>query len=246
MRNLNEESLGQTPEAWAEKVPEKRWTAKQRLVLALARWLGPALIRAYGAIVTVKLAREFPPEVRSDPRQPSIHIFWHRCLIPVAFHLRDQGFGILISQHFDGEWIAQICERLGYAVFRGSSTRGGREALLQIADWLVRGNAIGFTADGPRGPKFRAKPGFVYLARTTGAPIYAFHVSMPKAWELNSWDRFQIPKPFSTVLGDWCGPFYVPADATATELETIRLQVENQLNLLRERNDAAALAQEKG
>ena len=111
--------------------------------------------------------------------------------------------------------------------------------MMDMVEEVGDGQSVGFTVDGPRGPRFRAKAGPVYLARATGAPIYALHFSPRRAWVLNSWDRFQIPRPFSRLRGMWGGPIRVPANATPDQLEQYRQQMEDLLNSLREENDAA-------
>lgn len=214
------------------------WSRKQRVLIALARRVAPLLIVGLGETLRLELPQGQPPESLTTPPGPAIYVFWHRCLLPVAWYCRHQGYGILISQHFDGEWIAQAADRMGYRTFRGSSTRGGREALVEMTHAVAAGQPVGFTVDGPRGPRFLAKPGPVYLARATGAPIYALHFSPRRAWTLKSWDRLQIPRPFSRLRGTWAGPIRVPADAAPEEMEGYRQQMEDLLNRLRERHDA--------
>ncbi len=215
--------------------PERR--GKQRLLLAVARNVGPALIRGLGASLRFELPQGIPPGAFTTPPQPAIYVFWHRCLLPIAWFARGRGFGVLVSQHFDGEIISQTAERLGYRLYRGSSTRGGGDALLEMTAALERGQPIALTVDGPRGPRFRAKGGAIQLARATGAPIYALHVSPRHCWTMRSWDRFQIPKPFSLARGVWDGPLVVPRDASPAQLEAKRLAMEAMLNRLREAND---------
>lgn len=218
--------------------PARRWTRRQHGIIAAAKWVAPPLIVGLGATLRVRLPESLPPEVLADPPQPAIYAFWHRYLLPIAWYLRGRRFGILVSQHFDGEWIGQAAARLGYEIYRGSSTRGGREALAEMEQGLLRGVPMGLTVDGPRGPRYEVKPGAIYLARITGAPLYAIHVEMESAWELNSWDGLQVPKPGSIVRGHWRGPFRVPADASPDELEACRVRLELTLNQLRESQGA--------
>jgi lysophospholipid acyltransferase (LPLAT)-like uncharacterized protein len=216
-----------------------RWSFSQRAILKVARTLGPPFIVALGNSLKVELPMGIPAPALARPPEPAIYVFWHRCILPATWYFRRRGFGVLISQHFDGEWITQIAERLGYIAYRGSSRRGGREALAELTEAVAAGCPIVFTVDGPRGPRFRAKAGPIYLARATGAPIYAFHVAMRSAWEFNSWDRMQIPKPGSLVRGVWTGPIWVPPSAGSDELEQMRIKVEEELNRLRVEHDAA-------
>lgn len=213
--------------------PAPRWSFKQRLILAVSVRLAPWLIRLLGATYRIELPNGLPAGVYTDPPEPAIYVFWHRELLPIAWFARGRGFGILVSQHFDGEWIARAAARLGYRLFRGSSTRGGAGALAEMTTALLAGQPIGLTVDGPRGPRFRAKSGAVQLARATGAPIYAIHAAPARAKTLRSWDRFQIPLPFSRVRGTWAGPMYVRDDPGGDAIEAARIEMERMLNALR-------------
>ncbi|MGH9482010.1 MAG: lysophospholipid acyltransferase family protein [Terriglobales bacterium] len=214
------------------------WTRTQRLLLAAARAVAPRLIRALGRSLRIELPRGLPPAVLDTPSPPAIYVFWHRCLMPIAWYVRDSGMGVLVSQHFDGELISQAAQALGYRLFRGSSTRGGRNAMDEMIVALAAGQPIALTVDGPRGPVFQAKAGAIQLARATGAPIYAIHASMRSCWTTRSWDGFQIPKPFCRVLGAWAGPLYVASDSGPEQIEAARREMEATLNRLRRDNDA--------
>jgi lysophospholipid acyltransferase (LPLAT)-like uncharacterized protein len=125
--------------------------------------------------------------------------FWHGRILPATVFFRDRGIVVMISRNFDGEWITRVIQRFGYDTARGSSSRGGSRALVQLRRDLTAGKPVGFALDGPRGPARVAQPGAVFLAGATGHPILPFHVESSAAWTLNSWDRTQIPKPFATV-----------------------------------------------
>lgn len=213
------------------------WGGKQRLLLGAARGVTPALIRSLGKTWRWDLPTGVPEGAFAEPPRPAIYVFWHRCILPIAWFARDHGFGVLVSQHFDGELISQVAERLGYRLFRGSSTRGGQDALLAMTTALERGQPIALTVDGPRGPRFQAKGGAIRLAQATGAPIYALHASPRQAWTLRSWDRMEIPKPFTRLRGLWAGPITVAADARAEEMEAKRLAMQAMLNGLRQQGD---------
>lgn len=134
---------------------------------------------------------------------PGVFGFWHRSLLMAAYRFRNQGFVIIISQSFDGELIARTVERLGFTVVRGSSSRGGATALLAMERLVNEGRVAAFTADGPRGPLYVAKPGITLLAQRTTGSVGGFHLAPSSAWELKSWDVFQIPKPFARVAVSW-------------------------------------------
>lgn len=139
---------------------------------------------------------------------------------------RNQGIAVMVSRSFDGEYIARIIERFGFIAVRGSSSRGGAEALLGMKTGLEQGAAVAFTIDGPRGPKYVAKPGPVRLARASGFPMCAFYVAPERPWVLNTWDRFMIPKPFSKVLVRASARIMVPSEATDEQLPAYQEQLQ--------------------
>jgi len=214
------------------------WTRRQRAALGAARWLGPALLRALGATWRLELPDGLPPKALDNPPPAAIFVFWHRCLLPIAWKARGLGYGVLISQHYDGEIVARVAEGLGYRLFRGSSTRGGREAVEAMTTALQAGRPVALTVDGPRGPRFQAKAGAIQLARLTGRPIYALHGAPERSWTLRSWDRFQVPKPGSRIRGYWAGPMYVSRGAGPEEIELRRQEMEATLNRLRKAGEA--------
>jgi hypothetical protein len=158
--------------------------------------------------------------------------FWHGRILPATYFFRRRGIVVITSENFDGEWIARIIERFGYGTARGSTSRGARKALLQLTRDMAAGKPAAFTVDGPRGPARVAQPGAVWLAKATGNPVLPFHLEATRHWTLNSWDRTQIPKPFSTVALAMGEPFTVPADADAAAIEAGRLALEERLRAL--------------
>jgi len=167
-------------------------------------------------------------------RQP-VMAFWHGRILPATVFFRGRGIVVITSENFDGEWIARIIERFGYGTARGSTTRGGRKAMRQLMREMERGRPAGFTVDGPRGPARVAQPGAVWLARTTGNPVLPFHLEASSHWTASSWDRTQVPKPFSTVALTIGAPLEVAADATADQLDAARAELERRLLALEQR-----------
>jgi hypothetical protein len=151
-----------------------------------------------------------------------IYSFWHRAVFPAAWIWKRLGIAVMVSRSFDGEYIARIIEKLGFVAVRGSSSRGGFEALRDMKKELEKGAAVAFTIDGPRGPKYVAKPGPVLLARTSGMPMAAFYVALSDAWVLKTWDEFMIPKPFSKALVRISSKVRVPAQADEVQLRDFR------------------------
>ena len=125
-------------------------------------------------------------------------------------HFRNRNIVVITSQNFDGEWIAKILEKFGFSTARGSTSRGGARALVQLRRDLLAGKPAAFTVDGPRGPARVVQPGVVFLAGATGHPILPYHIEANRHWTLGSWDRTQIPKPFATVALAIGEPLRVP------------------------------------
>jgi lysophospholipid acyltransferase (LPLAT)-like uncharacterized protein len=172
--------------------------------------------------------------ITASGRQPVMG-FWHGRILPATFYFRRRGIVVITSENFDGEWIARIIERFGYGTARGSTSRGARKAMLQLVKDMKAGLPAGFTLDGPRGPARVAQPGAVWLASATGNPLLPFHLEASSHWSLRSWDRTQIPKPFSTVALVVGEPMDVDQSASAETLEHARVELERRLHLLEER-----------
>ena len=166
--------------------------------------------------------------IRASGRQP-VMAFWHGRILPATFYFRRRGIVVITSENFDGEWIARIIERFGYGTARGSSSRGGVKALVQLKRDMRAGKPAGFTVDGPRGPARVAQPGAVWLARATGNPVLPFHLEASSHWTMRSWDRTQIPKPFSTVALAIGEPMEIGKDAGDEEIERCRRELERRL-----------------
>lgn len=171
-------------------------------------------------------------------RQP-VMAFWHGRILAATYYFRHRGIVVITSENFDGEWIARIIERFGYGTARGSTSRGARRALVRLKREMAWGRPAGFTVDGPRGPARCAQAGAVWLAKATGNPVLPFHLEADRHWLTRSWDRTQIPKPFSRVALAIGRPIEVPPDADAGVVEARRLELEEALRLLEDR--AAAM-----
>jgi len=156
---------------------------------------------------------------------PVVFAFWHRSLLACVYRFRNLDIAILISASFDGELIARTVELLGFKAVRGSSSRGAAAGLRNMQQAYAEGHRCAFTADGPRGPVFVAKPGTALLANSVGQQaadgkpsgtwVGCFYALPDRAWQLRSWDRFLIPKPFSRVVLTW--PAHIPASEVTPE-----------------------------
>ena len=169
----------------------------------------------------------------STGRQP-IMAFWHGRILPATLFWRNRGIVVITSQNFDGEWIAGIIRRFGYGTARGSTSRGGVRALVQLRRELTDGRPVGFTIDGPRGPARVAQPGAVFLAGATGQPILPFHIEASRFWTAGRWDQTQVPKPFSRVAVAIGAPIEVSGTSEAL-VEQKRIELEGILGALEER-----------
>lgn len=197
------------------------YTRTQRLALFVVPPLAAALIRALGATLRYRDINACDASGQTVPvgieiPGPVVFAFWHRTLLVCAHRFRNKGIAILISPSFDGEMIARTVAHLGFHPVRGSSSRGGAAGLRNMAQSYAEDHRCAITADGPRGPNMLAKPGVVQLAELTGATWIGVYYALPnRAWQLRSWDRFLIPKPFSTVTFTW--PAHVPPVLTAVQ-----------------------------
>jgi lysophospholipid acyltransferase (LPLAT)-like uncharacterized protein len=160
-----------------------------------------------------------------------IGALWHNrlLLLPFAIHRfvpHRQG-AALISASRDGAWLAQLVRRFGFMVVRGSSSRKGAAAILQLADVIASGHDVVITPDGPHGPAYRPGGGIILLAQKTGAQIVPLNLEFSGYWRLRSWDGFIVPRPFARVrfiLGERHEVAATP-DEAAFERERERLQL---------------------
>jgi lysophospholipid acyltransferase (LPLAT)-like uncharacterized protein len=217
-----------------------RFTFAQRFVLAVVPRLVWALLWVVGLTWRFEVIAEegVTPVVFGQKAGPEVYCFWHQCVLPCTMYFRHSEAVILISRSFDGELITRILKMFGFDAVRGSSSRGAREGLLGLKSVIESGRTAIFTADGPRGPIYQTKMGPIKLAQATGAPIGAFHLEPERAWTMQSWDRFLVPKPFTRIVVSWAQWTNVPADLPLDQFETKR----EELNAAIERARLRALA----
>ena len=144
-------------------------------------------------------------------RRPHVFLLWHEALLPLLWQHRHQAITIVVSEARDGQYLADFASTLGYGAVRGSSTRGAARALLGAVRELQAGRAVAFTPDGPQGPRREVKPGVVAAAQRAAATVVPLHAEANRAWRLNSWDRFLIPKVAARVRIRYGRPFEVAA-----------------------------------
>ena len=161
-----------------------------------------------------------------------IYAFWHDRIFLGTYFFRERGMVVMSSQSFDGEYMARFLQRFGYGSVRGSSSRGGVKALVEMVRGMRRGLPMAFTVDGPRGPRYEAKPGIVLLAQKTGNPIVPCLLEPQHYWMVSSWDRMQIPRPFTRCLVTAGPPIYVgPTEAIDTKRDELQASL---MSLVRE------------
>jgi lysophospholipid acyltransferase (LPLAT)-like uncharacterized protein len=188
---------------------------------------GALFIRQWMNTLTVRMDLSASGNHPADPRQERfIYVFWHETLLLTT--LFRTKIHVLISQHADGELIAQVCRHLRIGVVRGSTTRGGAAGLWNLMKAAKRTH-LAITPDGPKGPRRRVQPGAIFLASKTGLPIVPFGVGYAQAWRARTWDRFAVPHPYSLATGVSAEPIHVPPDLSLTDLARYRDVVEQRL-----------------
>ncbi len=214
------------------EAPAREPGNRKRLLFWFSGALASLILRVIGLTlrVTVSIEEGGPPSAYVPA---SVYSFWHRCILPAAWHFRDLDVAVMTSQSKDGEYIAHMIERFGFLPVRGSSSRGGARALLELRRLVEAGHTVAFTIDGPRGPKYVAKPGPVLLAKSTQKPMLAFHFAVDRAWTLNTWDDFLIPKPFARVLLRVSRYMWVPHNADEAAMQRHHQELQASLDRIR-------------
>lgn len=145
--------------------------------------------------------------------QGFIYSFWHGRQSFLTYLHQNARIRPLISQSRDGELIARVCRAFGMDPIRGSTSRGGTEALFEMLQAGQKNTRIGITPDGPRGPLRQVKPGALYLAQKTGLPLVPIAFGAKKAWVFKGWDEYVVPKPFNRIAMVYGEPLTVgPSD----------------------------------
>lgn len=203
---------------------------RQRLAIRAADLAFYLLIRLLGATTRFSVEGWEHWEAASRGGGLPIYAFWHDRIFLGTYFFRRRRIVVMTSQSFDGEYIARFIQRFGYGAARGSSTRGGVGALVEMARLVRAGCPAGFTIDGPKGPRHEAKTGALLLAKKTGQAVLPFSVNAESFWEVKSWDRFQIPRPFTRAIVRIAPPIRVPADADDAALAEKRDELQRALD----------------
>jgi lysophospholipid acyltransferase (LPLAT)-like uncharacterized protein len=210
-----------------------RFSLWQRVQVSLITWAGFLTIQLIGPTLKVAVSFEDGAPASLDVR-PMILSFWHSCIFPATYVWRNLQIRVMSSDSFDGEYTGRIIRKFGFVKVRGSSSKGAVRALLGMKRAVEEGATVAFTIDGPKGPRYVAKPGPVVVARATGAPIVAFHIALENPWVLKTWDRSMIPRPFSRALMRVGRKIDVPENIQDTERDEFHSQLQDALDRVRD------------
>jgi lysophospholipid acyltransferase (LPLAT)-like uncharacterized protein len=185
------------PTAQSVRQP-KELTWLQRLEIRALGWIGYWIVRLIGSSLRWEIHGWENWKAGEKLGKRLVYTFWHREIFAATWFWRKRGIVVMSGYNFDARSTAEVIQRHGYEIARGSASRGAARALAGMVRAVQRGHDAAFTIDGPRGPRYVAKPGAVMLAKATGAPILCFHIRAQRSWTFaKSWDRTEIPRPFS-------------------------------------------------
>jgi len=190
------------------------------------------LLRLYLSMIRVRTLHEDTLLQFLQSGRKGVGAVWHQRFLGVLGYVRKFSYlslSIMISRSRDGDWVAPVARWIGLRPVRGSSTRGGKEALAAMVQDLSQNQAALHIVDGPQGPKGVVKAGLIRLAQLSKAVIVPIYISVDRAWVARSWDRFLIPKPFSRVLVRFGEPIDVPEQMDSEAFEALRLEVEKKM-----------------
>ena len=211
---------------------------KLKIEGTIARWLiafGVRLLRVWER--TLRYEIDDRASILGRPvTQNYIGSLWHNRLLILPLVLRrffpNRHGAALISASRDGDLLADAIHRFGYQVVRGSSSRLGASAILQLTEILGSKRDVVITPDGPRGPVYDLGPGIIFLAQKSGAPVLPMNLEYSRCWRLGSWDHFVIPQPFAKVRVLVSHPHHVKATSTPDEFEAERLALQDAMMAL--------------
>jgi lysophospholipid acyltransferase (LPLAT)-like uncharacterized protein len=215
------------------RLPDLPWSRRVQIPIIAAAVYG--VIRMLGPTLRYEVLGWRNAERVYASGKRCIWAFWHRVIIPIVWWHRNHGVVVMNTTAFDGQWTRKVIEWLGFGTAQGSSSRGGLRGLAVMARRLEEGLDCAFTIDGPRGPRYVAKPGPVMLARKTGCPIMVFHIGVERGKTFErTWDHFLLPAPFSRTVILFSAPIYVPADANAEAMEAKHAEMQRELERVRD------------
>ena len=214
------------------------YSFKDRCLIRAADLAFFVLIKLIGRTVKFEIEGWENWEAASVQGKIPIYTFWHNRIFLSIYFWQRRRIVVMTSQSFDGEYIARFVQRFGNGAARGSSTRGATGAFVEMVRLIRAGCPAAFTIDGPKGPRYVAKMGAVLLAKKTGQPILPFTITAAKFWEAKkTWDRSQVPRPFTRARVDIAAPIYVGPDADDVELDKKRDELQRALDEVNRRGE---------
>ena len=214
------------------------YSFKDRCLIRAADLAFFVLIKLIGRTVKFEIEGWENWEAASVEGKIPIYTFWHNRIFLSIYFWQRRRIVVMTSQSFDGEYIARFVQRFGNGAARGSSTRGATGAFVEMVRLVRAGCPTAFTIDGPKGPRYVAKMGAVLLAKKTGQPILPFTITAARFWEAKkSWDRSQVPRPFTRARVDIAAPIYVGPDADDGELDKKRDELQRALDEVSRRGE---------
>ena len=215
-----------------------KYSFKDRLLIRAADLAIFVLIKLIGATIKIEVEGWENWKTASSNRKIPIYCFWHNTIFLSIYFWQKRRIVVMTSQSLDGEYIARFVQRFGNGGARGSSTRGATGAFIEMVRLMRAGCPAAFTVDGPKGPPYVAKMGPVLLAKKTGNPMLPFTITPKKFWQItSSWDRTQVPRPFTRARVLIAAPIFVPADADEDLLATKRDELQRALDELEQHGE---------
>ena len=166
---------------------------------------------------TVHVDRNSDKYINND--EPHVTVLWHNQFVPLCFKWRHRNQATMASQSKDGELITKVLETWGYTIVRGSSSKGGAKALIQMKKLIKKGQSAAITVDGPRGPKYDVKPGAVLLSKISETPAIPVFCNISRYKRFNSWDQFILPMPFAKIDMYFTSPVFFDDDTSEEAIE---------------------------
>jgi lysophospholipid acyltransferase (LPLAT)-like uncharacterized protein len=201
----------------------------RRLQGFLAEWVGSWLWGFICRSLRLEVYGDEPLEALEKQYGAVAFSSWHYEMLPTLYHHRHCHGCTFTGEHGDAEMVARAVRRIGYEPIRGSTTRGGVRGLIELIRTMRGGVSLGFTPDGPRGPRCIAQPGIVILSQKSGCPVAPMGFASEWYWQFRSWDRMRIPKPWSRAVICYGDAILVPPKITEEELEFSRKRVEDEI-----------------
>ena len=214
------------------------YSFKERLIIRFAAFFFYCLIGFLGWTTRFEMRGIEEWEEIERKGRTQIGAYWHDGIILVTYFWRHRKVAIITSQSFDGEYTARFIQKFGIGAVRGSSTRGGTAALVELIRLIKAGCRGAFTIDGPKGPPHVVKEGALLAAKKTGNPLFAFSITPRAFWTINSWDKLKIPRPFTKALVIFSEPIYVSETADDAELAARRDELQAALDRITAEGEA--------